>query len=93
MFGTSGEKINGWNGEIKLSVRHFERIVKKLGEKVLNRRVTPHMFRHCFATELMNQGCSFDFIRETLGHKNITTTLKYLHNKQDRDFYNIKVNI
>jgi len=80
-------------GEIKLSVRHFERVVKQLGVEVLKRRVTPHMFRHCFATELMKQGCSFDFIRETLGHNCITTTLKYLHNKQDNKSYNIKIDV
>ncbi|MGD9580713.1 MAG: tyrosine-type recombinase/integrase [Vampirovibrionia bacterium] len=65
--------------------RQIERIISKLSQEVLNRNITPHCFRHGFATELMNQGISFQKIQEELGHESITTTLKYLHNKRGND--------
>jgi integrase/recombinase XerD len=68
-----------------ISSRQIERIVSKLGEEALGRVVTPHMFRHGFATELMRQGVAFQKIQEELGHENISTTLKYLHNKRDNE--------
>ncbi|MEW6171207.1 MAG: tyrosine-type recombinase/integrase [Candidatus Omnitrophota bacterium] len=60
--------------------RHIERIIAELSKDILGRVVTPHCFRHGFATELMNQGVSFGKIKEALGHEKIETTLKYLHN-------------
>ena len=65
--------------------RQIERIISSLSQEVLCRNITPHCFRHGFATELMNQGISFQKIQEELGHESITTTLKYLHNKRGDD--------
>lgn len=65
--------------------RQIERIISNLSQEVLHRNITPHCFRHGFATELMNQGISFQKIQEELGHESITTTLKYLHNKRGDD--------
>jgi integrase/recombinase XerD len=63
-----------------VSKRHIERIIANLSKEVLGKVVTPHCFRHGFATELMKQGVAFKRIQEELGHKNIETTLRYLHN-------------
>ncbi|XMB85942.1 tyrosine-type recombinase/integrase [Mycoplasmatota bacterium WC44] len=41
--------------------------------------ISPHKFRHTYATECLNNGASLEFIRRTLGHTNITTTQRYLH--------------
>lgn len=76
-----------------IGARQIERIIKDLGEKNLSRVITPHMFRHCFATELMNQEVGFSFIQAALGHENIATTLKYLHNKRDKDQWEINLNL
>lgn len=65
--------------------RHVERIIASLSQEILGRTVTPHCFRHGFATELMKQGVSFQRIQEELGHEDIKTTLKYLHNKRGND--------
>ncbi len=43
-----------------------------------------HGLRHTFGTELANRGASIQTIRELMGHKNIETTLKYLHTTRDQ---------
>jgi integrase/recombinase XerD len=45
----------------------------------LERRVTPHMFRHATATELLSRGASIDVVKELLGHASIRSTEVYLH--------------
>ena len=45
----------------------------------LERRVTPHMFRHATATELLARGASIDVVKELLGHSSIRATEIYLH--------------
>ncbi len=45
----------------------------------ISRRVTPHTFRHCFSTHLMDNGLEVRFIQELLGHKDIKTTMIYTH--------------
>jgi integrase/recombinase XerD len=45
----------------------------------LERTVTPHMFRHATATELLARGASIDVVKELLGHASIRSTEVYLH--------------
>ena len=45
----------------------------------LGRAVTPHMFRHATATELLARGTSIDIVKELLGHASIRSTEAYLH--------------
>lgn len=45
----------------------------------LDRVVTPHMFRHATATELLARGASVDVVKELLGHASIRSTEVYLH--------------
>lgn len=45
----------------------------------LDRPVTPHMFRHATATELLARGASIDVVKELLGHASIRSTEAYLH--------------
>jgi len=45
----------------------------------LQRTVTPHMFRHATATELLARGVAIDVVKELLGHSSIRSTEAYLH--------------
>jgi integrase/recombinase XerD len=43
----------------------------------VNKKVTPHILRHTFCTNLLNNGADITFIRDLAGHQDIATTAKY----------------
>jgi len=45
----------------------------------IGKRYTPHTFRHCFATHLLEQGVNLLIIQRLMGHSDLRNTLKYLH--------------
>ncbi len=60
-------------------------IIKELAEKIgLKKKISPHTFRHSFATHLIEGGANLRAIQEMLGHESITTTEIYTH--LDKEF-------
>lgn len=56
----------------------YEKLIRELGEHAgLERKLTPHIFRHTFATNLVKRGARIEDVQRLLGHEKISTTMIY----------------
>jgi len=84
-FSSTSYKPDDWlfpgqNRNEHIHVKTIKNTLIKLRNRLqLDKNISAHTLRHCFATHALEDGVDPVFIQQMLGHKNLQTTLTYLH--------------
>ena len=87
---TSSDYLIVGHNKDKLTTRRIEQIIDNIIKHTsIKLNITPHVFRHTFATHLLDQGCDLIVVQELLGHTSLSSTEIYTHvsNEQIRNVY------
>ncbi len=89
-YGKNAKQDSLNNKDLRLTPRSVQRIMKKYATIAgITRKVTPHVIRHSFATDLLSNGADLRSVQALLGHAHIGTTQVYTHvtDKHLRDIH------
>src|SRR5690242_21078924 len=71
---------NGWRADKPITPKVIWEAVQAAARKAgIQKHVTPHTLRHCFATHMLEEGADLRTIQVLMGHKDIEATTRYLH--------------
>jgi site-specific recombinase XerD len=71
---------NGWRADKPITSKVIWEAVQQAARKAgIQKHVTPHTLRHCFATHMLEAGADLRTIQVLMGHKDIEATTRYLH--------------
>ncbi len=71
---------NGWRADKPITPKVIWEAVQFAAKRAgIEKHVTPHTLRHCFATHLLEGGTDLRTIQVLMGHKDIEATARYLH--------------
>jgi site-specific recombinase XerD len=71
---------NGWRADKPITAKVIWEAVQHAARKAgIEKHVTPHTLRHCFATHMLEAGADLRTIQILMGHKDIEATTRYLH--------------
>jgi integron integrase len=84
----NADPVTGRAGRWSLHATAVQRVVKRaVRQSGITKRATCHTFRHSYATEALRGGCDVRTLQHVMGHKDIRTTMIYLHVVEQTGLY------